>query len=444
MRFSTLVRLAVLTAVAAALAALFVVTYLHITAGVPAKPQQPRHGEDYKEAQLRFPELDRAGAEEAAREVEWHQDARRSYRFENPKDGPVKVALEKRACKCTKVEIAVTDEPAGPPAGKTDVDGGLTWNVLEPGGDWFTMPGRAGGVVRLTWNGTTLGAQRITAVLKTEADGAAGVPCTLEVPVIFVRPLMAGLEAEMASPAPSSVAEVGEMRADEPRGQTARFVCWSATRDRFSLEGGPTGHPCVTVGPPERLSDDEVARLRRAWNKSMRCAYRVEVTVRPRADGGDRLSLGPFRFPFSLKSDAVGSDETAGYVSGVVRGEVTVGGPDDHDRLDFGSFPADEERTRVIDLTADGGFPDLEVDRQEMPRYLRVTLTAGPAGPGRSWRLKAMFVPNGLVGEFPADDRVIVLKGRTEQPALVAGWAYELAAPPRRVNVPTVGNAYVR
>jgi hypothetical protein len=429
MKLSTLVRLAVLTAAAAAAAALFVVTYLHFAA-VPPRPEPPRReGEDFKEAQLRFPDLDRPGPEEEPLELEWHQDAHRTFLFENPKDQPVRVALEKRNCKCTKVEIGVAPDQSAPlTAEQADADGGLTWAVLDPGGDWFTVPARAAGAVRLTWNGTSLGAQRITAELKTQAN-AAGVPRSLSVSVRFVRPVFVGLEAEMASPAPPAEADLGEVRADEAGPLTARFVCWSATRDRFGLEAGPTDHPCVSVAAPRRLSDDEVEGLRKTSKKAVRCAYRVEVTVREQTDRADRLNLGPFRHAFTLKSDAVAAEVVTGYVTGVVRGEVTVGGPDDHDRLALGSFPADEDHTGVIDLTADAGTPDLEVE--SAPKYLRVTLAAGPPTAAvRRWRLKAMFVPNSLVGEFPPEDRVIVLRTR--------------APKPRRVNVPVTGNAYVK
>jgi hypothetical protein len=243
-----------------------------------------------------------------------------------------------------------------------------------------------------------------------------------------VAPVMVAYEVAWTNAPPGNEADLGELRTDEGKRMTARFICWSATRKQFSVEAKSADHPCITVSTPQRLSDQEAEELAKAGKRTVLCAYRVEVTAQERTDKGDRMNLGPFRRTVTLVSDT-GGDPVDAVVTGVVRGEVTIGGPDDHDRLLFGDFPWDEERAKMIYLTAESGFPDLEVEKA--PAYLKVTLEAQPpTGSGRSWKLKGVFRPRQMSGEFPREDRMIVLKTRGDNP--------------RRINVPATGNATER
>jgi hypothetical protein len=440
MKLSTLMKLASLIVVAVIL--VFGVTYLRMMVGGTGKPDNPGRGgpEITKKYQLKFPEGDdrekrllegKPEPKEEPREVEWKRDAHRFFLFQNVEDKPVKLGLMGVNCsRCTKVYAALVPGYT-PETTKAQVEANenLDWQELELKQDsWFTVPAKAGGAVRLTWNVQSLGPEGIWADLRTEMDGVAGSPRRIGTPIIAVAPVMVATEASLAGANPAKEADLGEMRADEAKPATATFICWSATRKQFSLEAKSADHPCITVSAPERLSDQEAEKLSEAAKKTVRCAYRVAVTVRERTEKGDRMNLGPFRRTVALVSDA-GGDNVEAVVTGVVRGEVTIGGPDDHDRLDFGGFPWDEERSKVIYLTAESGFPDLEVEKA--PEYLKVTLEAMPAtGAGRSWRLKGVFRARKLEGEFPREDRLIVLKTRGDNP--------------RRINVPATGNATVR
>jgi hypothetical protein len=434
MKLSTLIKLATLIVVAVAL--VFGVTYLRIMVGGPSRTDQPGQGNtNFTKAQLKFPELEanrpfqeKPEPKEKPREVEWKQDGHRIFLFENLEDKPVKVGLRGVNCsRCTKVHIAqVPNYTPETKKEQVEADESLRWEEMEDRSDWwFTVPAKGGGAVRLTWNLQRLGPEGIWARLRTETSEAAGSLLELPVPVIAVAPVMVANEASLADGNSANEADLGEMRTEETKPATARFICWSATRKQFSLKVESADHPCITVSTPQRLTDQEAAEVGKTAKKNVLCAYRVEVTVRERNDKGDRMNLGPFRRTILLTSDT-GADPVDAVVTGVVRGEVTIGGPNDHDRLDFGGFPSDEARAKDIYLTADTSFPDLEVENA--PKYLKVTLEAMPVtGAGRSWRLKGVFRPGELAGEFPRENRMIVLRTKTENP--------------RRINIPATGNA---
>src|SRR5262249_39089053 len=145
---------------------------------------------------------------------------------------------------------------------------------------------------------------------------------------------------------------------------------------------------------------------------------------------GKRLDLGPFRRGVMLHSDA--DDEPLRVVvSGMVRGEINVGSPEDRDRIDFKSFEAGQEKTKEMTISTDRAGLELEIDKA--PDFLKAELekeVLPPGTAGSSWKLRVTVLPNTIIGEFPRETSTIVLKTKGDTP--------------RRVSIPVVGNVFVK
>ena len=130
------------------------------------------------------------------------------------------------------------------------------------------------------------------------------------------------------------------------------FLCWSATRPKFSVVPQPAQTPCFAWGKPEQLSNEECQNLENSQHRHVLCAYRVPLTIKERLDDKNALDLGPFRYVIKMAvRDADGGelDPIGAWVTGMVRGEVTVITPQEKDKVEansgyisLGYFPAKE------------------------------------------------------------------------------------------------------
>src|SRR5207245_6900724 len=90
--------------------------------------------------------------------------------------------------------------------------------------------------------------------------------------------------------------------------------------------------------------------------------YAVRVTVRERLSDAVQMELGPFVRRITLTSDPE-IEPAQVVVTGVVRGDVTVGTEDDKGRIALGFFPARNGITKNVRLIAHRPGLELKVAR---------------------------------------------------------------------------------
>lgn len=361
------------------------------------------------------------------------------FGFESKSTNPVRVWLDDKNCKCTSVEVGTFPEgqkaPPGAPDGYADK---LDWHVL-PKDDTkgVTIPGNTDGAVRLTWSGEKQGKQQLRAVLGTEAGMNYSDPITLRLALDLVPPMQVNAEDDLKDAPANNEIMLDTLTAGDTR--TVNLLCWSQTRSDFPLKVElPDNDPCVQLGKVHKLSKEESAELGKRDKKDVRCAYRVPVTVVERTESGTQFELGRFRRYVKFVSGERGIEPITFTLLGIVRGDVTVGTPDDRDMVMLGSFEREDGKTRSIPVTTPDPRIDLEKEGIAVgptivkePEYLKAELKLEDAQGqlGRVWTLTVTVPPNTLSGPLPPHTAV-VLRTRGEHP--------------RRIRVPVTGNAYVR
>jgi hypothetical protein len=179
------------------------------------------------------------------------------------------------------------------------------------------------------------------------------------------------------------------------------------------------------------LNDAERDQLAKQQESRVLCGYRVDVTVHERISDRVQLELGPFLRRLQLATDLM--EEPIGpLLSGVVRGEVQVGTPEDNDRIDLKSFPAEQGTRKQVPIITEPGTDLIGEAIECDPDFLKVQLVQRqPAkdGNGASWALQVEVPPGRAFGTLPLQSAIYLqLRGN----------------PPRRIRIPVVGNAYVR
>ena len=349
-----------------------------------------------------------------------HQD----YWFENRSPEPVDVGLNSKSCKCANVELLTltADERPSfkfPPeavdkknlAGRLDQHEG--WQPLEDQ-HIATVPAQAAGVVRLGWKAKNVGPERISAKLWTKPKAGRAAYTDLEVRVNIVPPVL-------VQPQEQTVPDVMPGRP-----QSVELLCWSATRDGFKLDVKELNGDQNFVCQRQPLSKADRKKLADAQKMPVKCGYLVKVTVYEQRK--DRhLDLGAFQRNIVLGND-LGYDLSV-ELKGTVGGEIQIGTPEDHGRIDLGSFPAEVGARRTVWLESGRPGLELEVERAE-PSYLEVQqLKAGKVLPdgGKRWQL-TVAAPRGLLGGRLPQHSAVILKTNDKEP--------------RRIHIPVVGRAY--
>jgi hypothetical protein len=352
---------------------------------------------------------------DARADYEWRRPGHHDFAFRAGGDGPVRVWLTATGCACTRVELGIDT-----------AEGSTTWQVLRrEDADGLTVPARASGAVRVSWRGEELGPKRLTAELRTASGEGEGTPITLEVPVNFVPPVRVAPEESLEEP-PDGEIKIGALGPGDTR--TIRLIAWSSTRDQFALKPKAPADPHITCGPPERLGKAECARLERGHDTTVRCAYRVPVTVRERTADGQELDLGPLSRQLEFVSDP-DIETVVVSLGGSARGPVTVGDDADRGELSLGTFERGAGTSAAITLSTEERGLDLQVE--SAPEFIQARLREEkPRGSGgRAWRLTVTVPPDSLIGSIPPHTAVLL---RTTGDR------------PRRIRIPATGSAYVK
>jgi hypothetical protein len=251
----------------------------------------------------------------------------------------------------------------------------------------------------------------------------------LELHLAFVDPVMVSAEDNLKEPTGEEQVALGDpLLAGAAR--TVNLLCWSATRDDFTVQPESTNDPCISVGTPEKLSAEECKQVRHGVPVTVRCAYRIPVTVRERTeDGKHQLDLGRFRRRLQFTSK-VSPEPVAITLVGLVRGDIEVGIGAEKDVVALGSFRRDVGASKDVQLKTDRGDIDLEVESKSLPDFLKAELREEKdiGGLGKVWTLTVTVPPDGFSGDIPRHT-YIVLKTKGERP--------------RRLHIPVTGIAYV-
>jgi hypothetical protein len=334
-----------------------------------------------------------------------------SFRYKNTLGKPILVGVNWKNCKCASVEICTAPEewksyPAAELA-KRAGDSTLQWHRIDQPEQSFEIPAEAIGWVRLGWKGDKRGDQLFSADLWLyEPD--SGLFHHLEVPVIFVEAVRVRWEEDIDR----LDAYVGKLR--EGGEASGKFVFWSSTRPKFTLEADPPkDDPCVSYGEPVPLSVDEMGKLTKTQGRKVLSGYRVEVTVRERA-GGTQLDIGPFRRLVAWKSNAVKEPITA-HVAGIVLGEVNrVSGDPDRPVLDLGTINPQRPAPTEIILESENLQVELTLDEKRSTDLFKVEVPEGKPGKvvnaggvaRKTWTVSIAYNPEtGFRGRFPDRER---------------------------------------
>jgi hypothetical protein len=371
------------------------------------------------------------------------------FRFHSRRDASVRIGVELKACQCASVLIWVA--PGGWKALEAQefhrraAASAPTWTTLEQDGDGFAIPPDGAGLLRLMWKQTKHGDALFWAALWVD-DGEDRKHQQIEVPLHFVEPVV----VRAADHPLNTEVEVGSLGAGEER--TARFVCFSTTREKFAVtpanRPADGAHPCFASSAAQPLSAAELKTLSEKLGKTVRSGYRLSVTVAERS-GDTRLDFGPFHHPMSWTSDIGPGHQVSSYVNGTVQGEVKLAHANGKPIVDLGAISPGAPRAVVFTLESSDPQLQLTVDEDKTLEFLKVELLDGPTGKPadnrKNWQVRVVFRSGSLFrGKFPNRERpgydspvrcaLVFRITREENGAVPAG------QPARRLFVPVRGS----
>jgi hypothetical protein len=335
-------------------------------------------------------------------------EGERAFAFDNLRDNPLTVGVVFKECQCSRIQICLIPEDwerldpqerqkrAGDPA--------LKWDTLEQDSHGFTVPARAGGLLRLTWKGKEAGDHRFAARFWIDDDGRR-LNQTVEAPVHVVPPVYIRAENNRRR----AQADVGEMIDGEER--TAWFLCYSLTRPSFKLTPAPPlADACLTYEAPEPLSERELKALEEQAGSSVRSGCRVAVKVHEKVGDIARLDLGPLRRIVVWNTDVAQGQQVSGIITGSVAGEVRLTGTKAKAFVDLGNVSPG--KTAPIEFTLESTDPliELSLDEKHTLDILTVELVDGKAGKEsdnkKTWRVQVEFQKDSAFrGKFPTQNR---------------------------------------
>jgi hypothetical protein len=393
----------------------------------------------------------------SAGEFEFFTKGHYDYYFANPSDVPIDLGLMSKSCKCSTLYVCLlTQEEAkryllwAPAAAagqlgliNTGILSAVTQLQLEnevapdlrkvklhwtemPVDDRksWTVPPQGAGLVRVTWAGKKdkFGEERLSVTFWGQPHVTPN-PRTLYrvgLPVVWV-PILRVMPPKH---------DLGDFSPREEK--TAEFVCWSSVRAGFPLAVHEASHdPCITCTCTP-MTEDDYRGFRQSAPVRALFGYRIRVTVRERLSDAVQMELGPFTRQIVLTS-APGITDATAQVTGIIRGDVTVGAEEDKGKVRMGSFRSATGRTRTVRLTALQPNLDLRVERVEPPqadylkvKYLREVKPATADGSKR-WDLCVEVAPDSPTGMLPEHSAVILqIQGN----------------PPRHIRIPVTGMVY--
>jgi hypothetical protein len=357
--------------------------------------------------------------------------------FQNTQDVPIEVGLKSKTCKCTMVNVRLAGNdiqewneeltktvlascfPAngminsgGAVLSSMEVDKTLAsapqkeWSQLEVNTEPFIVPPHTIGQVRMNWDAKEPAVQNLKAEITMKPKEGSASTLFLSVPIVFVEPFHI-----QAGDVGVGTILVGGAPVEK------RVVCWSSTRSYFSLIPAPSNDPFVICGDPVPLSDGERWKMEEAQQTRVASAYWVPVTIREQAEVEEntngimqkklvQMDLGPFRKPVGLIADNMPKQVYATIQGEIKDPDISVeqnGREVNHDKINFGSFPANTGAKLSAAIAAPARF-NLQIDKDKIPGYLkaRLELDEGESTPSRkSWKLKLETIPGAISGVFP-------------------------------------------
>lgn len=450
-----------------------VITYVVHNVSNPVETGIPDFGRHSKSPPktLTFPVKTVEWAPGEGGEFELHTPGHHLFLFRNAEQGPVLTGLAEKNCVCSQVEMCALTEaetrrfhahsacthlltaasrqpvlgahPAGWAGHLWDAhllewSAGHQWDakkeqwtakavspwqsLVEQKGELVKVSQGCVGLIRVTWKGDKENPIRLTADLlhqDAERAGAARAHNRLEVALAFVPTIRLHPPfVENLNLTPRDTAE-------------REFICWSSTRSKFSLEPSKDSqHPCfeITMTP---LTDEERAKWKPLLKSRILSGYRVKLKIHERRTDREQLDIGLLRRKLEFVSDATTSPLVV-LLAGNVRGEITLEGSTDKDRLALETFPARSGVKKQFFLQGENStidlLPEITIEPPEL-RYLSVQLDkdAEASRGGRTvWSLTVAVPGGNPSGRLPRDSAIILkIKGD----------------PPRRVRIPVTGTA---
>jgi hypothetical protein len=432
MKTTSQILLAIVAVIALVAGITFVKQY-QVDPGIAAPASPTSHsaaGKQAGEVKLHFPTTIWEWKPAADGQFEQRSKGFRDFWFQNDNAVPVELGLKSKSCKCASVSVCILPPDEAKRYREATAKGGTPTVPLNPQPlevdevKGVNVGPGAGGVVRLAWEDKKEPSEQDRSellVVEVWTQAVGGGPKTtnrLELPVTFVPALR-------VTP---TYMHLGDFNIGDER--TAEFKCWSSTRPKFSLTAKErTGDPCFTC-TCTLLSDQGRKDLEKATNSHVLYGYLVRVTVHERLSDTVQMELGPFGRHVDLKSDP-GIEPTSVGVTGVVRGDITVGTADDKGRIILGYFSAQKGVTRSVKLTAHRPGLELRVVRVEPegnPVRVKSLSELTPSLPGgrRRWELTVEVPPGSPSGRLPDHSAVrLAIPG----------------TPPRYIRIPVVGDA---
>jgi hypothetical protein len=302
-------------------------------------------------------------------EYERNKDGACYFAFRNVSGAAAEMGVERADCDCSHAEICLL-----PRAQWDAVDAQLTetpWAipVLDPEPQWrlfskgdhdgFKVPVDGQGLLKIGWKGRKSPGEPLKIHLQfySQPEGSSR---DRQIDHIFVPVVMAApLQFE---PLKQSVGYIGPGES-----RTAEFYCWSPTRDDRDLDVSfqpEKADPLMQV-QARKLSLAECQalqeKMRVAGKKDtepptlrhrVKAGYHVEVTLHEKS-GKLQMDLGHFSRAIPVFLDALPVDFSTPAITGVVNGDVDVGGVEDQGKVQLKTFSAAERATVTVPVYAD-------------------------------------------------------------------------------------------
>ncbi len=361
-------------------------------------------------------EDDPAAKEFLDQEYDWGQGGFHEYPFQANFDNPIEVGLRKKACTCSKVEIAWTPKDA-PTASLNwiELDQGDPRTGKEP--NTVFVPPHARGIVRMHWKtehtAKPIEQRTYYAILESRSPGekgeVRGKTVQLDARVTYLFPIVfQTTESAQSGKTEGNIAILGVIQ--EGQEVPIEFVCWSATHKDFKFT--PPKDPLVRWENQREIfgkeRDDLAARLKR----HVLCAYRVTAFFKG-------VDLGPFRHLMNVgytTGAAEGSQSSSVELvfEGAVRGQIAAIDDDGRETgtIDLKSFKSSRGMDKDVQLH--GSQPDLDLKLVKYPEDLvhvsePVVLPSGSSG--KAWKITLNVLPNKAFGPFggPGSSRECII-----------------------------------
>jgi hypothetical protein len=419
-----------------------------------------------------------------AQEGEEKEPNHRDYWLANLNSQGIKIGLTRRGCQCSAVEVSfppsahqarlwaatVGGGSSGPLGALTSfcstLGGMQNWQgidtyELKEKAESAPVPSGAMGWLRLRWKHDKSTRQHLDATIWVD-NPKTGKTSTLGVRVVTYEP-MRMVAVAFDGMRRSDNVSLGLLRdedleKDKDKGVTRYIYCWSSTRDHFKLQArragprGPEESDPFVVGPPERLTKEEMVQLMKENNSNpdpaivmdmgqygpVRSGYKVPVHLKALSeDKSTPFEVGLFYRAVALSSPDVPGEPKILVFTGRVLGVVDIGSDYQGAEINFRAFASKFGAREKMPLQSTVPGLKLRFDRQRTPKFLNAKLSEPVKGADnrQSWTLQVEAIKGQVRGPFPRRGDQLY------QDSAVYLQALEPGRPPRSIRIPTVGTA---